>query len=219
MRKNKEKEDVSMDNKVIENNQVTIMCRVTSPFTFSHEIFGEGFYVAYMEVSRTSANVDTLPVMASERIMDVTKDYIGTILKVSGQYRSYNKHDGEKNRLILQVFAREVEFLEYEPSGFESNNIILDGYICKNLGYRKTPLGRYVTDMILAVNRPYGKSDYIPCILWGRNAKFASNLEVGSHVKLEGRIQSRTYTKKISEDELQERIAYEVSVSKLEELD
>ena len=135
---------------------------------------------------------------------------------VTGQVRSYNHHDEQKNRLVLSVFVREVTFVEEELDGAKTNSIFLDGYICKTPIYRKTPLGREIADLLLAVNRPYGKSDYIPCICWGRNARFASSFEVGEHVQILGRIQSREYIKKLTETETQKRIAYEVSVSKLE---
>ena len=137
----------------------------------------------------------------------------------SGQFRSYNYHEGSKNRLILSVFVREITFVEEELDGAKTNQIFLDGYICKQPVYRKTPLGREIADLLLAVNRPYGKSDYIPCICWGRNARFASAFEVGEHVQVMGRIQSREYMKKITETESQKRVAYEVSVSKLECMD
>ena len=137
---------------------------------------------------------------------------------VSGQFRSYNRHDEQKNRLVLSVFAREVSFIEEELDGAKTNSILLDGYICKLPIYRKTPLGREIADLLLAVNRPYGKSDYIPCICWGRNARFASAFEVGEHVQILGRIQSREYVKKLSETEVEHRVAYEVSVSKIEYL-
>lgn len=160
--------------------------------------------------------MDTIPVMISERLIDVNEDYTGEFLMVSGQFRSYNRHDEQKNRLVLSVFAREVSFIEEELDGAKTNSILLDGYICKLPIYRKTPLGREIADLLLAVNRPYGKSDYIPCICWGRNARFASAFEVGEHVQILGRIQSREYVKKLSETETEKRTAYEVSVSKLE---
>ena len=205
-----------MSDKVIENNQVTIMGEVVSGFTFSHEVFGEGFYMVDVDVKRLSNSRDRIPVMVSERLVDVSQDYKGEYLMICGQFRSYNRHEEQKNRLVLSVFAREVTFIEEEPDGARTNNILLDGYICKLPVYRKTPLGREIADLLLAVNRPYGKSDYIPCICWGRNARFASAFEVGEHVQILGRIQSREYVKKLSETETQKRIAYEVSVSKLE---
>ena len=205
-----------MSDKIIENNQVTIMGEIVSPFTFSHEVFGEGFYMVDVSVKRLSNSEDTIPVMISERLIDVTEDYTGEFIMVNGQFRSYNKHDELKNRLVLSVFAREVEFIEEELDGAKTNNIMLDGYICKLPVYRKTPLGREIADLLIAVNRPYGKSDYIPCICWGRNARFASAFEVGNHVQVFGRIQSREYVKKLSETATEKRTAYEVSVSKLE---
>ena len=205
-----------MSDKIIENNQVTIMGEVASPFTFSHEVFGEGFYMMDVNVKRLSNSEDRIPLMISERLIDVSQDYTGEFIMVSGQFRSYNRHDEQKNRLVLSVFVREVSFIEEELDGAKTNNIFLDGYICKLPVYRKTPLGREIADLLLAVNGPYGKSDYIPCICWGRNARFASTFEVGEHVQIMGRIQSREYIKKLTETETEKRIAYEVSVSKLE---
>ena len=156
--------------------------------------------------------------MISERLIDVTQDYRGEFIQISGQFRSYNRHEEKKNRLVLSVFAREAVFVEAEDDKVKSNQIFLDGFICKPPVYRKTPLGREIADMLVAVNRPYGKSDYIPCISWGRNARFASNFEVGSRVQIWGRIQSREYVKKLEDDRTEKRTAYEVSVSKMEEI-
>ena len=205
-----------MSDKIIENNQVTIMGKVATGFSFSHEVFGEGFYMVEVEVKRLSNSEDRIPLMISERLIDVTQDYTGEYIMVHGQFRSYNRHEEQKNRLVLSVFVREISFMEEEPDGTKTNSIWLDGYICKEPIYRKTPLGREIADLLLAVNRPYGKSDYIPCICWGRNARYASGFEVGEHVQLLGRIQSREYVKRISDTETEKRIAYEVSVSKLE---
>ena len=200
-----------MSDKIIENNQVTIMGKVATEFSFSHEVFGEGFYMVEVEVKRLSNSEDRIPLMISERLIDVTQ-----YIMVHGQFRSYNRHEEQKNRLVLSVFVREISFMEEEPDGTKTNSIWLDGYICKEPIYRKTPLGREIADLLLAVNRPYGKSDYIPCICWGRNARYASGFEVGEHVQLLGRIQSREYVKRISDTETEKRVAYEVSVSKLE---
>lgn len=205
-----------MSDKIIENNQVTIMGKLATEFSFSHEVFGEGFYMVEVEVKRLSNSEDRIPLMISERLIDVTQDYTGEYIMVHGQFRSYNRHEEQKNRLVLSVFVREISFMEEEPDGTKTNSIWLDGYICKEPIYRKTPLGREIADLLLAVNRPYGKSDYIPCICWGRNARYASGFEVGEHVQLLGRIQSREYVKRISDTETEKRIAYEVSVSKLE---
>ena len=205
-----------MSDKIIENNQVTIMGEIASDFTFSHEVFGEGFYMVEVKVKRLSNSEDRIPLMISERLIDVTRDYTGEYIMVNGQFRSYNRHEEQKNRLVLSVFVRELEFIDEELDGAKTNSIFLDGYICKPPVYRRTPLGREIADILLAVNRPYGKSDYIPCISWGRNARYASGFEVGARVRIWGRVQSREYTKKLSETECEKRIAYEVSISKLE---
>ena len=208
-----------MTDKVIENNQVVIMGEIVGEFTFSHEIYGEGFYMVDVLVTRLSESADVIPLMVSERLLDVTKDYRGYKIMVTGQFRSYNRHEERKNKLVLSVFAREIEFIDEIGESSKTNQIFLDGYICKEPIYRKTPLGREIADLLLAVNRPYGKSDYIPCICWGRNARFASGFEVGTRCAVWGRIQSREYVKKISDTEAERRVAYEVSVSKLEQLE
>ena len=205
-----------MSEKVIENNKVSVIGEVVSEFTFSHEVFGEGFYLVSLAVSRLSDQVDVIPLMVSERLLDVKQDYRGQTVEAIGQFRSYNCHEGVKNRLVLSVFVRELNFLEEFTDCTKTNQIYLDGYICKEAIYRKTPLGREIADLLLAVNRPYGKSDYIPCIAWGRNARYASGFAVGSRVRVWGRVQSREYTKKLGETQCEKRVAYEVSVSKLE---
>ena len=208
-----------MADKIIENNQVSIMGKVASGFTFSHQVYGEGFYLVDVLVKRLSDSEDRIPLMVSERLVDVTQDYEGEYIMVQGQFRSYNRHEEKKNRLVRSVFVRELTFVEEADDSIKTNQIFLDGYICKPPVYRKTPLGREIADLLLAVNRPYGKSDYIPCICWGRNARYASAFEVGGHVLIWGRIQSREYIKKLGENETEKRVAYEVSVSKLEYAD
>ena len=205
-----------MTDKVFDNNQVTIAGEIMGGFTFSHDVFGEGFYVMDISVGRLSESNDLIPIMVSERLVDVKKDYTGMYAVVNGQFRSYNRHEESRNRLVLSVFAREIEILEEETEDVRPNYIFLDGFVCKPPIYRKTPLGREIADVLLAVNRPYGKSDYIPCICWGRNARFAEGFRVGEHIQIWGRIQSREYQKKISDTEFEKRVAYEVSVSKLE---
>ena len=166
-----------MSEKVIENNKVSVIGEIISGFTFSHEVFGEGFYLVNVAVSRLSEQADIIPLMISERLLDVKEDYIGCTVEAIGQFRSYNRHEGIKNRLVLSVFVREIHFMEKFTDYTKTNQIFLDGYICKAPVYRKTPLGREIADLLLAVNRPYGKSDYIPCIAWGRNARFDSRWE------------------------------------------
>ena len=205
-----------MSEKMIENNKVSVIGEIVSDFSFSHEVFGEGFYMVDVAVSRLSQQADVIPLMISERLVDVSQDYRGQTVEAIGQFRSYNRHEGVKNRLMLSVFVREIHFIEEFTDYTKTNQIFLDGYICKLPIYRKTPLGREIADLLLAVNRPYGKSDYIPCICLGRNARYASGFDVGEHVRVLGRIQSREYVKKLSETEMETRTAYEVSVSKLE---
>lgn len=196
-------------------NQAIVAGEVISDFQFSHEIFGEGFYRLRIKVKRLSDAFDEIPLLISDRLVDVNQSYIGKKLEAKGQFRSYNKHENERNHLILSLFVRELEWIDsYE--NHKPNYIMLDGYICKEPIYRMTPLGREICDILLAVNRAYGKSDYIPCICWGRNARFAGNLEIGSHIQVLGRIQSRKYQKKMGENEVICRIAYEISVNKLE---
>ena len=205
-----------MADKIIENNQVSVTGKIDTGFTFSHQVFGEGFYTMEIVVKRLSDSEDHIPVMVSERLLDVTQDYVGEYIEIHGQFRSYNRHEEKHNRLVLSVFARELKFVEEEEDATPVHQIFLVGYICKPPVYRKTPLGREIADLLLAVNRPYGKSDYIPCICWGRNARYAPAFPVGGHVLTWGRIQSREYVKKPGENQTEKRTAYEVSVSKLE---
>lgn len=205
-----------MTDKVFDNNQVSIAGEVLSEFEYSHDVFGEGFFLINVEIGRLSSSRDVIPIMVSERLLDVKQSIVGKFIEVVGQFRSYNRHEDSKNRLVLSVFAREIIVTDEETDGQKPNYIFLDGYVCKQPIYRKTPLGREIADILLAVNRPYGKSDYIPCICWGRNARFADSFQVGSNIQIWGRIQSREYQKKIGEERFEKRIAYEVSVNKLE---
>lgn len=199
-----------------ENNKLIVTGKIVSDFTYSHKVFDEKFYESFISVGRLSGNEDVLPVIISERLVDVNHDATGEIIKIDGQFRSYNRKEGGNNRLILCIFARAVQVLKNHPILIPTNEIYLDGYICKTPIYRKTPLGREIGDMLVAVNRPYSKSDYIPCISWGRNARYALSFEVGAQVRVWGRIQSREYTKKLSEIECEKRTDYEVSVGRLE---
>lgn len=195
-------------------NSVTLNGEICSEKEFSHEVYREQFYTLKLSVKRLSEKADEILLTISERLTNLDELTIGTKVSILGQFRSYNKHEENKNRLILSVFVRELVIINEEPEE-NKNSITLNGYICKAPVYRKTPLGREIANVLLAVNRPYGKSDYIPCICWGRNARYASGLEVGQGVTINGRVQSRVYTKKIGE-EVEERTAYEVSVSKIE---
>lgn len=203
---------------VMENNKVNVIGKVVSDFCFDHEIYGEKFYAAKLLIHRLSGQADVIPLMISERLLDVVKNYEGCAVEVIGQFRSYNRHEGEKNRLILHVFVKEIHFLEEFSDCTNINQIFLDGYICKEPVYRETPLGREIADILLAVNRSYGKSDYLPCIFWGRNARYISGFQVGERVRVWGRVQSREYIKRLSDTECEKRVAYEVSVSRMEEV-
>lgn len=196
------------------NNEVQLEGKVESELTVSHEIYGEIFYKFYLSVQRLSECMDNILITVSERMLNDTEINKGDMLQIEGQYRSYNNYTGEGNKLILTVFAKNIYPM---TENFVSPNFVyLNGYICKAPTYRTTPFGREIADVLLAVNRHYGKSDYIPCIAWGRNAKFCSGLEIGTNLKVWGRIQSRQYKKRIDEECYEERTAYEVSVSKME---
>ena len=202
---------------LIENNKVDLLGEFTGDIQFSHKVMGESFYVADLKVQRTSGVFDCIPIMISDRLFDVNGEITGYMVRVKGQFRSFNKRaDGEKTKLVLSVFAREIE--PADIGDFNINKIELEGYICKEVKYRETPLGREIADFSLAVNRPYGKSDYIPCICWGRNAHFATTLNVGDKLRILGRIQSRIYEKRFDNGSSEERIAYEVSASAMEVL-
>ncbi len=199
-----------------EKNVVTIFGKVVSEKNFSHEVYGEGFYTFDLEVERLSEEVDILPVTISERLLENETLEIGKYVKIKGQLRSYNSYQNKKNHLVLTVFVRDIEKIDKGQYLTAPNQIYLNGYICRNPVYRVTPFGREITDILLAVNRSYNKSDYIPCIAWGRNAKYTSKLAVGDNVKIWGRIQSRNYQKKLEDGTVVTKTAYEVSVSKLE---
>ena len=206
-----------------DNNHLTLVGKVTSDKRFSHEIYGEKFYIFDLSVPRLSGNADVIPVTISERLLTTQDVFIGAKLQIDGQFRSYNSYDNEKNKLILTVFVKDVQFLEENQEEEEearrdvvSNEVILDGYICKKPIYRKTPFGREISDILLAVNRAYNKSDYIPCIAWGRNARFCENVAVGTEVRIVGRVQSREYEKKHEDGTVEKKVAYEVSVARLE---
>ena len=211
-----------MNTNYSENNQLTLVGKVTSEKRFSHEIYGEKFYIFDLSVPRLSGNADIIPITISERLLVEEDLKIGKNVIIEGQFRSYNSYQNEKNRLVLTVFAKEVTFAkedeeEFKPSKENSSNeVVLDGFICKKPVYRKTPFGREIADVLLAVNRAYNKSDYIPCIAWGRNARFCENMPVGTEVRVVGRVQSRQYEKKYEDGTVENKVAYEVSVGSLE---
>ena len=211
-----------MDTVYSENNHIILVGKVTSEKRFSHEIYGEKFYIFDMEVPRLSDTTDTIPVTASERIINDDLLAIGNKLIIKGQFRSYNSYENERNKLILTVFAKDlmseedVNEEEKEKIQKNSNEVTLIGYICKKPIYRQTPFGREISDILLAVNRAYNKSDYIPSIAWGRNARFSQDLPTGTEIKIVGRVQSRNYEKKHEDGTIENRVAYEVSIASLE---
>ena len=197
----------------MENNNVKISGKIISDLKLSHEVYGEKFYKFYIKSERLSNQQDILPVIISERMLNLDELSKDKNVRINGQFRSYNKQGENGNKLVLSVFVKDIDFIQDEDS-LTLNNANFIGYVCKNPIYRKTPLGREIADVLIAVNRTYKKSDYIPCILWGRNAKFCENVEVGTKVKINGRVQSRNYEKKINDNNVIKNTAYEVSVSK-----
>ena len=205
-----------MAENISDNNVVAVAGKIVSEKKFSHEVCGEGFYIFNLEVMRLSGEADVLPVTISERILENETIEVGKYMKIKGQLRSYNSYENKKNHLILTIFARDIESANVEDISNGPNQICLNGYVCRLPIYRTTPFGREISDILLAVNRPYNKSDYIPCITWGRNARYTGKLKVGDNIKVCGRIQSRNYQKKLEDGSVVVKTAYEVSVSKLE---
>lgn len=230
-----------MDTNYLENNYLTLVGKVASDKKFSHEIYGERFYSFDLCIPRLSGSADIIPVTASERLFTDEMLQDGTKLLIKGQFRSYNSYENERNKLILTVFAKDIEEVKEDEEVVETENVeetenvdseearkeafkkdyitnevVLIGYICKKPVYRQTPFGREIADLLLAVNRAYNKSDYIPSIAWGRNARFCQNLEVGTEVKIVGRVQSRNYEKKLEDGTVLKKVAYEVSIGSLE---
>ena len=202
-----------MDN--ISNNIAQVCGIVEDELQFNHEIYGEGFYTFTLKIPRLSGASDKIKIMVSDRLLSEYKPQIGDFIEIIGQFRSYNSYENGDNKLVLTVFAKEITPSD-EALCKNPNSLFLNGYVCKEPVYRTTPFGREITDILLAVNRTYNKSDYIPVIAWGRNARYCKNFNIGDNVKVWGRIQSREYQKRISEDETITKTAYEVSVSKLE---
>ncbi len=205
-----------MINDSTENNKIIMAGTVLCNPEFSHEVYGERFFMFKLSVPRLSETMDIIPVTISEKFFPRVNVEEGMTVLITGQFRSYNNFSGEGNRLLLTVFVKDIEGIENIEDYASPNNVYLNGYICKAPVYRTTPFGREIADILLAVNRAYNKSDYIPCIAWGRNAKYAEALSVGDNIIIKGRVQSREYQKKISEEEFENKTAYEVSVSKLE---
>lgn len=201
-----------MNYEQMNNNKLQLIGEVVKEPVYTHEVFGEGFYETALSVPRLSQQRDIIPITVSDRLLTRHSVKVGDKLNIVGQFRSYNKVEGEKSRLLLTAFVRDI--LD-EDEDANPNSIEITGYICKPPVYRTTPFKREICDVLIAVNRAYNKSDYIPCIMWGRNARFVQNMQVGDKLTVTGRVQSRTYVKNLSQDETEERVAYEVSVSKV----
>ena len=204
--------------RINENNQLTVRGKIINEFEFAYEVAGEQFFRTTISVPRTSGSVDELQIIVSERLLDVNDTgLVGQIVNIYGEFRSFNKNaDDGRRKLILTVFVKEIKFEDEYDYSNKANCIRLVGTVCNKPFCRETPLGRTIADLTLAVNRGFGKSDYIPCVFWGRNAKYASEFEVGTVISLSGRVQSRNYIKKISEYDYEERTAYEVSAKTVE---
>lgn len=200
----------------IENNEVILIGKVVSDIKFSHKVYGEGFYSFDLQIPRLSNSYDILPITISERLLPSYGNIQEKTLEIEGQLRSYNQYSEGKNKLILTVFCLEMKEVPIGELSKSKNHIYLNGYLCKKPIYRTTPFGREITDIHLAVNRAYHKSDYIPCITWGRTARFSEGLIVGDHIEVWGRIQSRVYQKKLETGESITKTAYEISINKLE---
>lgn len=205
---------------MIENNKIELCGVIASVPELNHKTYGENFYGFRLSCSRKSTEKDMLPIIVSDRLVEIKDLQVGKKISVKGQVRTFNKHiSDDKHKLLIMVFARDVREIEEESESAPefNNNVKLSGYICKPPVYRVTPKGREIADVLIAVNRTYGKSDYIPCITWGRNARYTGNLDVGTRVDVEGRLQSREYTKKLDDGTEEIRTAYEISVSRIEE--
>ena len=206
-----------MQEQILSNNNAKLIGTINSEFVFSHEVYGEGFYSFDLKVPRLSEFSDTLSVIISERLIDTSLLKQSMLVQIIGQIRSYNNTSNttKKNKLLLTIFTKDIEIIQITNSKM-TNDIFLNGFVCKPPVFRTTPFGREISDLLVAVNRSYNKSDYIPCIAWGRNARFAGQLKVGDNIKIWGRMQSRTYQKKYEDETIEEKIAYEVSISKIE---
>lgn len=200
---------------IYETNRAFIAGDVKTPLKFSHKTYGEAFYTFTLGIERRSGYVDEINVMISERLIYDRPISEDDFVEIIGQVRTYNENSEGRNKLKIVVFAREIE-VNPQTECYE-NQICLEGFLCKPPVKRTSPLGRDICDLMIAVNRMYNKSDYIPCIAWGRNAGYAEKLWIGTRIYLEGRVQSREYKKKLEDGSSEIRRAFEVSVLKLEE--
>ena len=196
-----------------ENNYIKLCGTVAAAPVYSHTGRGQQFFTFPLEISRLSGNTDKLNIILRKEQLSLLEDTGRGKLCVTGQLRTYNNRRGEGAKLVITVLAKELHFC----TGEDENLVCLTGTICKQPSLRVTPMGRDICDIMLAVNRHYGRSDYLPCICWGLKAREAALWPVGTTLKLEGRLQSRPYIK-LTENGPQERVAFEVSVSSSEEV-
>lgn len=201
-----------MNYEQMNNNMVELWGKIKTEPKYTHSVMDEKFYEFILEVPRLSDSSDLIPVTISEKLFGECSLEVNSVIAIRGQFRSYNKLENGKSKLMLTVFVREMQEVDTTKN---PNVITLIGYVCKSPIYRTTPFKREITDILVAVNRAYNKSDYIPAIAWGRNARFSKNLDIGNKVKIEGRIQSRIYQKKLSETEIENKTAYEISITKI----
>ena len=199
----------------MENNWLRLTGTILTEPEFSHKSYGESFYRFTLGAARKSGCIDELQVLISKRLLGKDLPAKGGKASLWGQIRTYNEPAQGRSRLHITAFAREFQILAGDTE--DQNQVFLSGFLCKPPIYRRSPMGREICDLLLAVNRMYGKSDYIPCIAWGRNAAYTAGLSVGSPLQAEGRIQSRTYIKKQESGLSEEKTAYEVSILKIEE--
>ncbi len=187
-------------------NQVILRGTLASAPRFSHENHGKRFFRFYLDVPRLSSAVDTLPIVAPEALLESTLLEEGALLCVTGQVRSHNLRSDGKRHLLIFVFASSLALQDGEPA----NQVTLEGFLCREPTYRRTPLGREICDVMLAVPRAFQRADYLPCILWGRTAQEISRCHTRDSLRITGRLQSRVYTK-VTEEGSQQKTAYEIS--------
>lgn len=202
--------------KYMENNRALVVGEIVTPFIYSHEFLGEKYYTFRVATERESGIDDIIPCTISDRLANVKEDLTGRQVRIEGNFRSRNANDGERSKLLLTLFVKEFELSEDFVNLSHTNIIELNGYICKKPIFRQTPKGRLICDFLLAVNYDNGKSAYIPCIAWGRNARYIDRLDIGTRLEVLGRIQSREYNKKHEDGTEEIKVAYEISVQLVE---
>ena len=198
-----------------ENAGRFVGCVLSEP-VFSHENHGEDYFRIMLQIARLSGSADTLPLLVSRTQLEQTPVFAGERLAAEGEVRSFNNRSGVGSKLVLTVFVRTLRSAQADEP--DCNRLTLQGTLCRAPIYRRTPLGREICDLTLAVNRRYGRADYLPCICWGTVARNCAERAVGDELRLEGRFQSRSYVKKLGEQSVS-RTAYEVSAMSVQLLE